>query len=160
MRIVEFTSAQEQMALLKLIFDKTWETLGTQAKQQAQAKASQQRTTKPTAKRKGLKRVGAPVPKPLAPKVPAPSITKHTPQPTQASPQQKYRNSQPAQLLRQPSAQQKPTPLAPTLKTSMPNLPSSQNLSVDSKPTEYDEKYAAFKEYGEGDDKHSKNTFK
>ena len=75
MRIVEFASAQEQMALLKLIFDKTWETLGAQAKQQAQAKANQQRAAKPTTKRKGLRGAATPIPKPPAPKTPTPSKT-------------------------------------------------------------------------------------
>ena len=135
MRIVEFASAQEQMTLLKLIFDKAWEALDTQAKQQAQEKAAQQRTVKPAAKRKGQGRASTPIPKPPAPKAPAPSKTNHTLKPALVNPQQKY-----------------PAP--------QPTLPLSQNLPSDSKATEYCEKYAAIKKYGEGDDIHSKNTFK
>ena len=160
MRIDEFASADEQMALLKLIFDKTWETLGAQAKQQAQTKATQQRAAKPTAKRKGLRKTSAPIPKPPAPKAPTPSKTRHTLQPTLANPQQKYPNPQPTQTLRQPNPQLKPITPAPTPKAPIPSLPSTQNPSTDAKPTEYGEKYAAIKKYGEGDDRHSKNTFK
>lgn len=151
MRIVEFASAQEQMALLKLIFDKTWETLGTQAKQQAQA--TQQRAAKPTAKRKGQRRVSTPIPKPPAPKAPTPNKTNHTLKPVLASPQQKYPTPQPTQTLRQPNPQLKP--IAP-----VPTLPLSQNLPSDSKVSEYGEKYSAIKKHGEGDDRYSKNTFK
>jgi hypothetical protein len=153
MRIVEFASAQEQMALLKLIFDKTWETLGTQAKQQAQAKANQQRAAKPAAKRKGLRRAAIPVPKPPTPKTPTPSKTIHTLKPVLANPQQKYPTPQPTQTLRQPNPQLKP--IAP-----QPALSIASNPSTDAKPAEYGEKHAAIKKYGEGDDRHSKNTFK
>lgn len=153
MRIVEFASAQEQMTLLKLIFDKTWEALGTQAKQQAQAKANQQATAKPTAKRKGQRRASTPIPKPPAPKALTPNKTNHTLKPALAKPQQKYPTLQPTQTLSQPNPQ--PKPIAP-----QPTLPLSQNLPSDSKAAEYGEKYAAIKKYGEGDDRHSKNTFK
>ena len=40
MRLFEIASAEEQMALLKLIMDKTWEALTTQQHQQAQQKAA------------------------------------------------------------------------------------------------------------------------
>ena len=148
MRIVEFASAQEQMALLKLIFDKTWEALGVQAKQQAEARATQQRKAKPISKNKSLRRASASIPK-----APTPSKTNHTLKPALANPQQKYPTPQPTQTLRQPNPQLKP--IAP-----QPALPIASNPSTDAKPAEYGEKHAAIKKYGEGDDRHSKNTFK
>jgi hypothetical protein len=47
MRLVEIASAQEQMALLRLIMDKTWEALSVQARQQvAQNRAAKARIVK------------------------------------------------------------------------------------------------------------------
>ena len=163
MRIKEIANAEEQVGLLKLIMDKTWDAIATQQRQQrqqAQAKATQQRAAKPAAKRKGLNKASAAIPKPPAPKAPTPNKTKHTLQPALANPQPKYLNPQPTQTLRQPNPQLKPTTPTPTLKAPIPSLPSPQNPSTDTKPAEYGEKYAAIKKYGEGDDRYSKNTFR
>lgn len=46
MRLYEIASAEEQMALLKLIMDNTWQALVTQARQQAQQTAKK-RAAKP-----------------------------------------------------------------------------------------------------------------
>lgn len=46
MRLYEIASAEEQMALLKLIMDNTWQALVTQARQQAQQTAKK-RAVKP-----------------------------------------------------------------------------------------------------------------
>lgn len=43
MRLVEFASAEEQMALWKLVSDSVWSSIAIQAKQQSKAKAAQRR---------------------------------------------------------------------------------------------------------------------
>ena len=48
MRISEIANAEEQVGLLKIIMDKTWEAIATQQRQQAQQKAaSKPRAVKP-----------------------------------------------------------------------------------------------------------------
>lgn len=82
MRIHEIASAEEQMALLKLIMDKTWEALTAQQRQQAsqaQAKAIPKPNT--SAKPKVTKAPYATPPKPL-PKPKQKSIAKTAPQNT------------------------------------------------------------------------------
>ncbi len=48
MRISEIANAEEQIGLLKIIIDKTWEALATQQRQQAQ-QAQQKAASKPRA---------------------------------------------------------------------------------------------------------------
>ena len=69
MRLVEFTSAADQLALWKLISDTVWSSINAQAKQQAQAAAQQKRVTKPK------KKVASKV------KIPRPPAAKPFPQP-------------------------------------------------------------------------------
>ena len=90
MRLFEIASAEEQMALLKLIMDKTWEALTTQQRQQAQQKA----TAKPKqAKPRNPKAPYAPPPKPpkpLAAYVPAPQPIAQAPKPAPPSPKASF----------------------------------------------------------------------
>lgn len=66
MRLAEFTSAQDQLALWKLISDNVWRSINSQAQQQAQAAAQQKRVVKPKAKvASKVKIPRAPAPKPL-----------------------------------------------------------------------------------------------
>ncbi len=93
MRINEFTSAEDQLALVKLIFDNTWAALSKQAADQ-RTKATLPRT--PTkAKRPSKPKIPTP-PKPKPPKpVPKPAI--------KAEPQQAQRFST-ATLPKQPAS--------------------------------------------------------
>ena len=89
MRLIEFTSAADQLALWKLISDTVWSSINTQAQQQAQVAAQQKRITKPkkkVASKVKIPRAPAakplPQPKPLYPAkapaakaVPAPQAT-------------------------------------------------------------------------------------
>ena len=74
MRITEFTSAADQLALVKLIFDNTWAALAKQAEDQ-RPKATLPKAPK-KAKRLAKPKIPAP-PKPKPPKPPKP-ITKPT----------------------------------------------------------------------------------
>jgi len=69
MRLVEFTSAADQLALWKLISDTVWSSINAQAKQQAQVAAQQKRIVKP--KKKLATKV----------KIPRPPAAKPFPQP-------------------------------------------------------------------------------
>jgi hypothetical protein len=69
MRLVEFTSAADQLALWKLISDNVWSSINAQAKQQAQVAAQQKRIVKPK------KKVASKL------KIPRPPAAKPLPQP-------------------------------------------------------------------------------
>ena len=89
MRLGEFTSAADQLALWKLISDTVWRSINAQAQQQAQVAAQQKRVMKPktrVASKVKIPRAPAakplPQPKPLYPAkapaakaVPAPQAT-------------------------------------------------------------------------------------
>ena len=69
MRLVEFTSAADQLALWKLISDTVWSSINAQAKQQGQVAAQQKRVMKPK------KKVASKI------KIPRPPAAKPLPQP-------------------------------------------------------------------------------
>jgi hypothetical protein len=69
MRLFEFTSASDQLALWKLISDTVWSSINTQNRQQAQVAAQQKRIVKPKTK------VASKV------KIPRPPVAKPLPQP-------------------------------------------------------------------------------
>ena len=71
MKIVEFASAEEQLALWKLVSDNVWGAISQQAKAEAEQKASKKAQAKKVPKRKGM---GIPPPKFVAPppKLPTP----------------------------------------------------------------------------------------
>jgi len=82
MRIVEIASAEEQLALWKLISDSIWTTIGQQARAEAQQKAAAtaQAALKPKKPKKPKK-----LPKPILPakpKPPSPKTNQHKPQST------------------------------------------------------------------------------
>ena len=66
MRLIEFASAADQLALWKLISDTVWRSINTQAQQQAQVAAQQKRVMKPKKKvASKVKIPRAPAAKPL-----------------------------------------------------------------------------------------------
>lgn len=65
MRLVEFASAADQLALWKLISDNVWSSINVQAKQQAQVAAQQKRIVKPKTRVASK----AKIPTPPAPKL-------------------------------------------------------------------------------------------
>ena len=79
MRLAEFASAQDQLALWKLISDTVWRSINSQAQQQARAASQQKRVTKPKARvASKVKIPRAPAAKPLPqpkPLYPAKAVT-------------------------------------------------------------------------------------
>ena len=133
MRIKEIANAEEQVGLLKLIMDKTWEALATQARQQSQRKAS---TKPPATKVRTPKTTHVPQPK----KLPAPP-----------NPQQQ----------KQPPLQQKPiAPRALPARASTLGkaLPTTPKASYGAKDVFIPQRSSALEKDKEGDDAHSKNT--
>lgn len=88
MRILEFASAEEQLALWKLVSDNVWGAIRQQAKAEAEQKALKKAQAKKVPKRKGM---GVPPPKfvPPPPKLPTP---KPNPQLAKTKPAAKVAN--------------------------------------------------------------------
>ena len=88
MRLVEIASAEEQIALFKLITDKVWQSLADQ-KRQADEQAGQQRRAQAMTGGGRAKRAPTPKPiKPLKPIKPVPVAPPPKPQPIQPTQQQ------------------------------------------------------------------------
>jgi hypothetical protein len=84
MRLVEFASAEEQLALWKLVSDSVWTALAVQSKQEAKAKAAKQRKAKT---KRAVPTPAVPVqPVPVA--KPSPVTPVNQPQPQQNQPVQ------------------------------------------------------------------------
>jgi type II secretory pathway pseudopilin PulG len=64
MRIYEFTSAEEQLALWKLISDKTWLSISQQAEAERRDKAEKAARSKIRGKRGGKQSTPKPIPRP------------------------------------------------------------------------------------------------
>ena len=105
MRIVEIASAEEQLALWKLISDNVWSTISQQARTEAQQKAAASKSRLKPKKPKKLKK---------PPRAPAPPKPK--PQNKSAVPARPQTVNQPA----------KTQPRSSPLPTRQPPLPSSQ----------------------------------
>jgi len=67
-RLIEFASAEEQIALFKLITDKVWQSLADQKKQQEEEAAQQRRVAKVSGGSRGKR--GAPAQQPTPPMAP------------------------------------------------------------------------------------------
>lgn len=131
MRLFEIASAEEQMALLKLIMDKTWEALTTQQRQQAQQKAT---------------------PKPKPAKARSPKVPYAPPPPKLAKPRVNPQAKQPV-----PIAQQvKPQAKVATLNKS---IQAPQKASNDSKDGFVQPRVSGLENDLSGEDRHSKNSF-
>ena len=134
MRLSEIASPEEQLALLKLIMDKTWDAIATQQRQQA-AQAQQKAATKPKqAKPRNPKAPYAPPP----PKLPKP----------QTAPQVK----QPAVV----AQQVKPKVKATTINKPLPSI---QKASNGSKDGFIQQRRSGFENDLEAEDRHSKNNY-
>ena len=82
MRLFEFTNAQEQLALLRIIIDNTWQAIEQQAAQQARA-AAERAAAKPKRKSSSTSVKPLPIAKPPAAKS---STSKPAVKPTVAKP--------------------------------------------------------------------------
>jgi hypothetical protein len=88
MRINEIASAEDQMALWRLVSDSVWQAIETQRQQQAQAEQAKaaKAKLKPRGSRKGKSRSAAPMPPPKKSPPPENPSTKPNPPPA-ANPQ-------------------------------------------------------------------------
>ena len=100
MRLIEFASAEEQIALFKLITDKVWQSLADQ-KRQADEQAALRRRTQDVKGSVRAKR--AATPKPTAAIKPQPLPKTQPTTPTSAS----YQASQPTVTLASPASSQR-----------------------------------------------------
>lgn len=86
MRLYEFTNAEEQLGLLRVIIDNTWTAIAQQAKQQKNAEAQRKVQAKAMPRKaKGGRRMGKRVSTPHQPppnKSPTPQVQQATPKPT------------------------------------------------------------------------------
>ena len=84
MRLYEFTSAEEQLGLLRVIIDNTWAAIAQQAKQQKAVEAPRKAKAMPRKTKGGIrmgKRVAAPY-QPSPKKPPTPQAQQANPKPT------------------------------------------------------------------------------
>ena len=137
MRINEIASAEDQMALWRLVSDNVWQAIETQRQQQAQAEQAKaaKAKLKPRGGRKGKSRSAAPIPSPKTPppkKAPPPANPSTKPNPPLAA-------NPEAQSLAQ--RQQAFAPQKPVTTATAPNasiVPKSgvfaQNTSAAAKP--------------------------
>ena len=153
MRIMEIANAEEQVALLKLIMDKTWEAVAQQAAQQKQAEAQRkaQAKSKPRS-RKSVKLPHIPAPPPLKKTKPnlrkQPTPTAKTPNPQVLAPIKPLPYSHP-----QHNPKLSHTALANPNTAQAP----AQNASTASKDGYFGKNIGATEKDGYGDDRHSKN---
>ena len=153
MRIMEIANAEEQVALLKLIIDKTWEAVAQQVAQQKQAEAQSKAQTKSKPRsRKSFKLPHVPVPRP--PKMPKPNLSKQptptakTPNPHALAPIKPLPYSHP-----QPNPKLNPTAFANPNTAQAP----AQIASTAPKDGYLGKNIGAIGKDGYGDDRHSKN---
>ena len=134
MRINEIANAEEQVGLLKLIMDKTWEAIATQQRQQA-AQAQQKAAAKPKQA------------KPRNPKAPyAP------PPPKLSKPRTTLQVKQPALVAQQVKPQVKATTISKP-------LPSAQKVSSGSKDGFIQQRRSGLENDLEAEDRYSKNNY-
>ena len=156
MRIMEIANAEEQLALLRLIMDKTWDAVAVQAEQQKRADAERKAQAK--LKPRSHKSVSIPkAPSPPSLKKPKPSLTKQ-PTPTLSAP-----NPNKANTITPVRSTIKPIPtIQPQANPQLNPLPNSASTKVQNtlnvpKDGYLDKNIGVIKKDGDGDDRHSKN---
>ena len=162
MRIDEFASAEEQMALWKLVNDNVWQAIETQRQQQAkaaQAKAAKAKL-KPRKGRKGAKgggrgKLSIPMPTPApTPKVPMAKKPEASANPQQGSGQ----NLQPPAQGQQLSQRQQPAQTLPPAQTLAPHT-APVIASTAPKDGVFAQNLMQKKSPPHGDDRHSANGY-
>jgi len=154
MRIDEFASAEEQMALWKLVNDKVWQAIETQRQQQAQA--AQAKAAKAKLKpRKGRKGGRGKISIPMPPPPPSPKVPTAKKPEALANPQQaKSQNLQPPAQGQQFAQRQQ---LAQLQTAAAPIAPA--NASTAPKDGVLAQKLVQKNSEVHGDDRHSKNGY-
>jgi outer membrane biosynthesis protein TonB len=133
MRIYEIASADDQIALFKLITDKVWQALGDQQRAEAETKAAQPLKAKL---------------KPISPKKPKPPAARTVPKPTvKVAPSAKV---QPQPARTQPFVQQSPNIQSPSAKQKQ-----NSNRDKDPQSADFDEFSSQQVKAARGKDIHS-----
>jgi len=154
MRIDEFASAEEQMALWKLVNDNVWQAIETQRQQQAQA--TQAKAAKAKSKpRKGRKGGRGKLSTPMPPPPPSPKAPPAKKPEASANPQQvKPQNLQPSAQGQQFAQRQQ---LAQPHAAAAPIAPA--NASTAPKDGVLAQKLVQKNSEVHGDDRHNKNGY-
>lgn len=173
MRLREFASAEEQMALWRLVSDNVWASIGQQVKQERQQRAEKAAQAKVKAKRKPnakrSKSIGAvpmPTPMPTAtPKLPKPNHA-HTSKPDSLTAKQPSKlantNGLPTDIQALPTAAAssakavEPT-AQPAVTAQAPATSAAVNASNDSKDGGIWRNTAVKNKFGDTADRHSEN---
>ena len=142
MRINERASAEEQIELWKLVSNNIWQALQQQQHEEQKRKAEAAAKKKATPKLKGGVRSVRPIPSPLPP--PQPSPNKAPPPPVE-----KVGADSIAKLSTAPVQKDSVQQQAPTLQKPLSSVETADKT----------QRYALQNMDGEGDDRHSKNTF-
>ena len=144
MRINEIASAEDQIALFKLITDKVWQALGDQQHAEANRKAAQplKSKLKPTAKVARPRPMAKPAVKPMSFKT------------TLAKPAQPKAQSSANMKVQHPSQTAQPRPQMTTAFNSAKQS-SNANTAFDSKPQVLDTDHEKRQKDFKGNDKHS-----
>jgi hypothetical protein len=154
MRIDEFASAEEQLALWKLVNDNVWQAIDAQRQQQAQAaqaKAAQAKLKPRKGRKGGRGKISIPMPPPPpSPKAPLAKKPEALPNPQQAKPQ----NLQPPAQGQHFAQRQK---LAQPHAAAAPIAPA--NASTAPKDGVLAQKLVQKNSEVHGDDRHSKNGY-
>ena len=154
MRIDEFASAEEQMALWRLVNDNVWQAIETQRQQQAQAaqaKAAKAKLKPRKGRKGGRGKISIPMPpSPPSPKAPQAKKPEASPNPQQAKPQNLQPPAQGQQIAQRQQLAQPQTAAAPI---------APANASTAPKDGVFAQKLVQKISPPHGDDRHSKNGY-
>jgi len=154
MRIVEIASAEEQMALWKLVNHNVWQAIETQRQQQAQAaqvKAAQAKSKPRKGRKGGRGKLSIPMPPPPpSPKEPPAKKPEASANPQQAKPQNPQPPAQGPQIAQRQPLAQPDTATAPIAPANAFIAPQDGVLA---------QKLVQKNSEAHGDDRHSKNGY-
>jgi hypothetical protein len=105
MRILEIASAEEQLALFKLVNDSVWQALAIQQKQQADERVAKQVAAKSKPKKSLRSKLAMRIPKATISKV-APAHQRPIPKPAKPAKPQQQAQAQQVQPMQQQATQQ------------------------------------------------------
>ena len=154
MRIVEIASAEEQLALWRLVNDNVWQAIDAQRQQQAhaaQAKAAQAKLKPRKGRKGGRGKISIPMPPPPpSPKAPLARKPEALPNPQQAKPQNLQPPAQGQYFVQRQQLAQPQTAAAPIAPANASAAPKDGVLA---------QKLVQKKSEVHGDDRHSKNGY-
>jgi len=154
MRIVEIASAEEQLALWRLVNDNVWQAIETQRQQQAQAaqaKAAQAKLKPRKGRKGGRGKLSIPMPPPPpSPKAPSAKKPEASANPQQAKPQNLQPPAQGQHFAQRQQLAQPQTAAVPIAPANASTAPKDGVLA---------QKLVQKNSEVHGDDRHSKNGY-